>query len=102
MTESEYKAAHIALWQWLYDNPERSKGSWPGWEVNGGEHGACHNDCFACELCWSNHESCEKCPLSFRCHDDGSPYKEWDAASTRRTRKKYAAIIRDAWREIPQ
>jgi hypothetical protein len=30
MTEQEYKAAHIELWQWLYDNPREDKEDWPG------------------------------------------------------------------------
>jgi hypothetical protein len=31
MTEAAYKANHIALWQWLYDNPDEKKCEWPGW-----------------------------------------------------------------------
>jgi hypothetical protein len=97
MTESEYKAAHTALWDWLFRHPSQGKEKWPGWKINGGEH-ECLKNCFACDFC-GQQSNCAKCPLSFRCYGDGNPYEKWQLAVTPRTRKKYAAMVRDGWCE---
>jgi hypothetical protein len=56
--------------------------------------------CYACVEAKNN---CEYCPIDWGtscCEDKGSPYTKWFFAETTKTRKKYAAIIRDlVWRE---
>jgi hypothetical protein len=95
MTEAEYKAAHIALWDWLYQHPSEDKADWPGWK----EYGDVEGFCFACVFCDGE---CYRCPLKVeRCSFDGSPYQKWGDGSEK-TKKKYAAMIRDAWREVPE
>jgi hypothetical protein len=106
MTNAEYKAAHIEMWQWLYDNPEKNKKDWPGWNFNGGQYTFNVSLCFACVLATerSTDIPCAYCcPLDQNvmkgCGDD-SPYAKWHdvAKDDATTRQKYAALIRDAWR----
>jgi hypothetical protein len=119
MTEAEYKAAHIELWQWLYGNPFEGKGDWPGWRWNDGQYDRVKNLCFACEVAvYKIDESenkpaiiriCNACPLdaatfkSCTTTTDGkySIYGMWKNAKSIMDRQHYAAVIRDAWREIP-
>ena len=105
MAETGAKAAHIALWQWLYENPGRWKRHWPGWRENGGAFFA-GNSCFACAYAGFDEYAdprCDQCPLDqdvmHGCgqHTD-SAYICWEKASGPEARKKYAAMIRDAWR----
>jgi hypothetical protein len=113
MTESEYKALHIELWQWLYDNPGKKKEDWPRWRKHD-TYAA--GFCFACEyageLMWSGFphpESvrCDNCPLNQdimrMCRDKEGAYARWYDAiqdGDEEAAKKYAALIRDAWREV--
>jgi hypothetical protein len=102
MTETQYKEAHIAQWHWLFNNPAKDKSDWPGWQKNGGMYDECERDCFACEICKG--ECYEFCPLIMpACHSPRSPYLRWSNApkSWPNRRKRFAAIIRDSWREIP-
>jgi len=98
------KAAHIAMWEWLYQNPEKSKRHWPGWRHNGGEFSA-GNYCFACISAGLDEYAeprCNNCPLyqgvmcGCRQHTE-SAYACWERATDPETRKKYAGMIRDAW-----
>lgn len=111
-------ANHVALWDWLVDNPECGKGNWPGWQRNGGtipdiEEDA---DCFACQaghrcitceeatLCGSCEKECD-CPLQWStegetamglaCMADSSLYTAWFDESDIFLRRKYARQIRD-------
>jgi hypothetical protein len=107
MNEAELKAEHEALWKWLCDNPTKGKEDWPEWNDGNGLYGEIleeYNTCFACYFVYIADEftSCEKCPLQMiKCADKKSPWKGWVHADNEEDRKKYAAIIRDAWREIP-
>ena len=38
--------AHVQLWTWLADNPDRTKEDWPGWDYYKRQD----NDCFACTV----------------------------------------------------
>ena len=64
--------AHKELWNWLAENPDEEKEDWPGWQVNGGKHGECENNCFACEYALSEGHNFEyaPCALIWRDHDE--------------------------------
>jgi hypothetical protein len=101
MTEEDYRAAHIELWKWLHDNPSEDKEDWPGWA----KYGFVVRNCFACDYACEleDFNECERCPIREKtgeCDFSYSIWNRWRDAETDRTRKKYAAIIRDAWREI--
>jgi hypothetical protein len=99
MTEAQCKAAHIDLWDWLYHHPSKNKYEWPEWGTNGGQYVHVLNRCFACDLCFGR---CRHCLLEIKhCEYSDSEFKQWSHATSEKTRKKYAAIIRDAWREVP-
>jgi len=34
LTFEECKKAHVEIWKWLSENPEKAKQEWPGWEDN--------------------------------------------------------------------
>ena len=100
LTRKQAIRLHRELWDWLYENPEKGKDDWPRWEFNEGKIKEVENDCFLCELAMRDGVViCEKCILS------PIPYKpvfclnclydRWHNAETNKTRKKYAAIIRD-------
>jgi hypothetical protein len=106
MTEAEMKAAHIALWDWLYENPGEEKDDWPEWAWNGGQYSGVFDDCFACEMAKDKNDRvtigrCTYCPLQIMSCRSGpeSAYESWYNAEDAETRKKYAAVIRDAWRD---
>lgn len=57
---------HVKLWLWLYDNPDKDKRDWPGWDNCGHVQGLC----FACEYAYIKrmgdnykHNSCYYCPF---------------------------------------
>jgi hypothetical protein len=78
------------------------------------------NRCFACmevvekrnlgEGMGIDSDYCKYCPIDWGvkqkfattiCFTSGSPFQKWDDASTTKTRKKYAAIIRDLpWKSV--
>ena len=65
------------------------------------------HDCFACYFVDHRRDvpGCDKCPIDWGtafdptglcpCEKTGSPYEKWRRSTTAKTRKKYAAIIRD-------
>ena len=67
--------------------------------------------CFACEETIIDKidyvfVDCDKCPITWTRDDDNdcchynSPYHCWDCSTTKKSRKKYAAIIRDLpWKD---
>jgi hypothetical protein len=117
MTEAVCKKAHFDLWDWLSKNAKAKKEDWPGWNKPEYEEFYHEPFCFACELAAERAYDagadiededfipCSHCPLDPEimkvCHHWVSPHSKWLRAETARTRKKYARIIRDAWREIP-
>lgn len=85
MTAKFNHTKHKELWNWLADNPGKTKHEWPGW--NGKFVESC---CFACvydtekgaeEGCL---DCCNYCPLEWPgnlvCGEPNSLYEEWDAA----------------------
>jgi len=52
------------------------------------------SECFPCEYAEGN---CDKCIFDFKpdCYSIGSHYQRWTNAYYEKTRKKYAALIRD-------
>lgn len=88
----------IELWEWCAETGEL-KGSWPGWE----KYGEVRSDCWFCEY---SKQQCLKYKIddfknycryclfekgNFGCLS--TPYFNWEAAKTKKTRKKYAALF---------
>jgi hypothetical protein len=108
--EAEYKALHIELWQWLYDHPDKDCHVWPGWEDCDEVPGSY---CLACQFAFEQEERddeihfvCDYCPLDQgimkMCQGQGTFY-DWCEAryiGDSKAAQKYAAMIRDAWREV--
>ena len=90
------------LWYWLHSHPSRGKRDWPGWSANGGPTPWCFCSCPCCEYALRGGGSCRRCPLKSLwgtdCTGDESPYFKWNRSRSPKTRKKYAAQIRDAAR----
>jgi hypothetical protein len=100
---------HKELWGWLAETGNGSKSAWPKWDFNQGKIESMDVDCFACAVVNNLESRCHgKCQIDWTknygfgddCLQDDSPFYKWDVADTARTRKKYAAIIRDLpWRK---
>lgn len=103
----------LALWDWLYENPTKSKEDWPGWKKNGGKYPDVTDDCFCCEYTQFREDEnyrrsmtitydsgCESyCPLNEElkgCRHDDSFWQKWINAKSSRTKKKYAGKIANA------
>jgi hypothetical protein len=102
MTEAQYKEAHIALWDWLCNFPMRYEEDWPMWKKNGGPYDEVYEYNFACEYSSQKNGAlnCTACPLEIQfCPLSKSPWNIWYQSHSIKTRKKYAAIVRDSWRE---
>lgn len=106
LTFKQAEKLHKALWGWLAETGAREKDEWPEWKFNKGKVPEVSNDCFACEI-KSESINCNpnRCPIDWgydSCLEEDSPYLKWGKVpSTVKTRKKYAAIIRDLpWRKI--
>jgi hypothetical protein len=88
---------HIMMWDELAITGSGDKGSTKA-------H-ALYPTISACYACAEAKErgDCDDCPIDWgaeKCDECGSPFYEWAFAKTIKTRKKYAAIIRDlVWRE---
>lgn len=94
----------IELWTWCAKTG-RPKEEWPGWI----EHGSIVNECWFCEYDSSLYQrystsvlnyqhdliDCFYCPLKrhFGVHCSVTPYRKWYKATTKSTRKKYAALF---------
>ena len=92
---------HKRMWNWLAKTGSKTKFAWPEFYILNPKNGRViqfpDNDCFACEL---NQDNCRFCPIDWNgkgedCYSPNSPYLKWENAKTIKTRKKYAAIIRD-------
>ena len=87
---------HIILWNWCILNPFEEKYNCPMWQRVGGKWRRVAVDCFACHIDGDN--DCKKCPMeakACKCGDN-SYFDKWAKAKTAKTRKKYAALLRDA------
>lgn len=54
----EYKKRCAELWDWLADNPTKTKTDWSEWNVQGGKYPYVLGLCFACEFAKTE----EDCP----------------------------------------
>ena len=109
MTEQQLRALHIELWQWLYNNPSKTVREWPGWYADTGTDFLMRvvlqwQGNFACVVAGG---PCLTCPLDQnvmhgcrRGYKTKAAYVRWENAGCIATRKKYAALIRDSWREV--
>ena len=101
LTKKRVLELTLELWQWLYDNPNKRKENWPGWEGNGGSYYS-ETKCFACSYTFAQKDGdgCNLCPL-LPLWPDGctassqSPYMQWVMAKSRKDRKKYTKEIVD-------
>jgi len=86
---------HILLWDWCTNHPAKDKDDCPMWQRNGGKWRGVWADCFACHI--DENTDCKKCPMDAKaCKNDVSYFAKYRLAKTLKTRKKYAALIRDA------
>ena len=118
--------AHVRLWNWLAENPERDKYDWPWWQ----KYGDVNSQCFACEAVakiqnWAEahdvfieKQSCDLCPLTWgeypHCQTQRGEgiFDRWrQVAYLPRSRASFARQIRDlpvndnierAWQEIQE
>lgn len=93
----DYKGCHEGLWNWLADNPKKSKNDWPGLKtiksllekevlhpLNNPIHFEGHH-CFACQMVGINEHGnliCRDCPVDFGdtfCQTGKSYFDEWCA-----------------------
>jgi hypothetical protein len=116
-TSEELHALHRELWGWLAEHPSRGKHNWPGWKRCVADDPS-RNLCFACteariragendQSPGTSFATCKLCPISWNetsCDSsNGSPYYRFMIARTGKTKKKYAAIIRDLpWSPRPE
>lgn len=77
LTKREALVICRELWEWLRDNPGKSKGDWPGWE----EYGVMFLHCPVCEYTKQQELGCTQCilpwPASSGCYALDSPYLAW-------------------------
>ena len=96
-TKEDYIAKHKELWNWLSENPDKTKEDWPGWKIN--EH--MDNNCFLCgyvDMVVGG--GCFDCPISWgrteMCTDDYpklSYYLLYEGALKLKDKATYAKII---------
>ena len=90
------------LWAWCAETGD-GKRWWPSWKVNGGRIGLIEGDsshCPCCEYIETHRMTCPSdCPLHILwpagCCAPDSAYERWKYTRGQ-TRRKYAAVIRDA------
>lgn len=121
MDYEDYKAAHVALWDWLANNPGKDKDDWPGWQdtsssvraVFDGEE--IENYCFMCAWYSKTGGGCRACAITRNhglvCHSDIADdpacwglFAQWCKAMgdygdepDYEEACKIAALIRDSW-----
>lgn len=103
LTRKQAVRLHRELWDWLYENPDKKKHHWPRWELNNGRIKEVHSECFLCHISDFDCEACILNPKPFKnttyTNTDklclGGLWQRWNDVKTPKTRKKYAALIRD-------
>lgn len=96
-TKEYYIKKHREMWNWLAENPDKEKASWPGWESNW----YAENNCFLCGyVCKLENTSCKNCPLEWgiteECCDTlpvSSYYILYEGALSLKIKAEYAKII---------
>lgn len=98
LTFEKAKELHRELWGWLAETGNLFKWDHPKHDEWKSKYIGFHG-CFPCTL--SNFD-CTKCPIdSEHIGSCRYPYEEWSSAQTPKTRKEYAAMIRDwEWKEL--
>lgn len=102
-TEEQLKALHVALWQWLADNPDMRKPDWPEWQERYGRVAYAPHYCFACEAATTPMgKDCKKCPCEWgvvHCDDNDAAFMKWVMATRNmEDRTKYALQVKNAWK----
>ena len=95
------RVLHKALWTWLERTGSDNKGSWPGWEWNGGNVPHVSSNCFACqaddlERALVDGRVCANCPvfsMPTRCSRANSLFRRWNRCEKQGWRKRYARRV---------
>jgi hypothetical protein len=90
---------HRSLWQWLADNPSKSKEGWTRWESNGGDVEVIWSHCFACKYA-KECGTCYYCPLVWggkydRCFVNNGLFGQWQNSTDPHERTDLALKIKD-------
>lgn len=92
------------LWEWLEENPDKSKDDWPGWK----KYGGMFVDCPTCEYDnQQDSDGCNECLIYWRkkpgldnhCTYHDSPFEKWCGASTLRSSRFWAGRVAKLHRE---
>ena len=106
ITVEDYHEIHLALWNWLIENPLEAKNKWPGWELVLYHSSVC---CSACDFASFQSRKnpaymCDHCPIKVwrrpmdeggRCYNRHSIFGEWGDSREVACRREAATIIRD-------
>ncbi len=107
-TSSELHKLHKELWQFLMENPMKSKEDWPKWKELAYRNDiplAINNQCFACQEAKNRNtdEPCRNCPIAWglgTCQCPGTLYRDWRVESSPKVRSRLAHLIIDLpWKE---
>lgn len=103
------RALHRALWRWMAKHPGRSKGEWPGWEMDDYLHNAAEgeNECFACSASMElylattrNVHICNFCPIRTKvgkCSHNDSLYRRIMSCEDLDRYKELCLQMAEAW-----
>lgn len=93
------------MWDWLAENPERSKRSWPEWTYNEGQVSGTDSECFACEYFRRGNEASGDCgrfcimqelwPRGCQADLSDSPFRYWEKNYGSKSRVHHAQTIAD-------
>ena len=119
-SKEELKQLHFELWDWLVNNPDKEKSSWPKWEELPSVTAYC--SCFACVVVNNedgnedNNHYCVGCPLQVPTNElikdlpndyicslkenfaTTGVFNKWHYAKELIRKVEYAKIIRDSWK----
>lgn len=97
------KENHKALYNWLAENPDKSKKDWPGFETLMDKFNlVIPARCFACAT--TLHPECLGCPINLSkevmscCINTNHPFYKMGRSETKEERTKYALEVRDMWK----
>ena len=114
ITMEDHRKVHVALWQWLVDNPTDGKWDWPGWkDMDPWDRrpARCMPCLFAMRKGGSHVDKCKHCPIKEwsdattaklrGCFATGSCFNLWlETETDHPDRVKYAKLVRDLkWTE---
>lgn len=102
----------VELWEWLRDNPDEDKETWPGWDE---DQPGCYQGeeiyslCFLCDIFMHTTEEKGECPLylGYSCTNGWHPFSRYmramervDPVTQRREANKIVTIMKQALKEV--